>query len=157
MVGKYYNIFNVKEGVTAMKDTEKLTLEAFLFALSQQESRLPDEATNSLPEIARALDSRAMELHDLVQKTPALQKPYQKARRWLVANAAERGMGLDFLPALDDGGASDRETSNITRDVRGEIEKMEKILDVIAAKLDRAPSVLAAANPVQAAQQTFQP
>jgi hypothetical protein len=140
-----------------MKDTEKLTLKAFLFALSQQNSPLPDKATSSMQEIAESLESRIMDLDDLALELTALKEPYKKARRWLTTRAAERGMGLDFLPATDDGGASDRETPNITRDVRSEIEKMEQLLAEIDAKIERAPSILAAVNPVRAAQSTFQP
>ena len=138
-----------------MKDTEKLTLEAFLFALSQQNSPLPERMANSMQEIAESLESRVMDLHDLALEITALKEPYKKARRWLTTRAAERGMGLDFLPATDDGGASDRETPNLTRDVRSDIEKMQQPLAEIEAKLDRAPSILAAANPVQAARSTF--
>lgn len=140
-----------------MKDTEKLTLEAFLFALSQQNSSLPNQTTSSMQEIAESLERRVMDLHDLALEIPTLKNPYKKARRWLTTRAAERGKGLDFLPATDDGGASDRETPNITRDVRSEIEKMEQVLAEIEEKLDRATSILAAENPVQAAQNTLQP
>ncbi|GAB4209297.1 MAG: hypothetical protein Fur006_68940 [Coleofasciculaceae cyanobacterium] len=140
-----------------MKDADALTLKAFLAALCQQPSPLSPAVTMQLQDIAPSLETRILDLHDLAINNPVLTQPYQEARRWLTSTAAERGMGLNFTPADAADDENNRETDNITRDTRSAIEQTKQVFAVIEAKLDQAAQVIGAPNPVQAAQQTFNP
>jgi hypothetical protein len=140
-----------------MKDAEALILKAFLAALCQQPSPLSEEITIQLRDIAQSLEARILDLDDLAKSTPVLAESYKQSRRWLTSTAAERGMGLKFLPAdaVDDN--NNQETDNITPDTRSAIEKTQEVFAAIDAKLSQASQVLSAPNPVQAAKQTFNP
>lgn len=140
-----------------MRDADTLILKAFLAALYQQHSPLSEEVTIQLQEITQSLETRILDLHDLAINSPALAEPYRDARRWLTSTAAERGMGLKFLPtdAVDDD--DNRETPNISRNVQSAIEQTKQVFAAIEAKLPQASQVLSAPNPVQAAKQTFNP
>ena len=138
-----------------MKAADAVTLKAFLAALYQQRSPLSDNIKAQLGIIAQSLESRILDLHDLAISTYTLDIPYKKARLWLTSTAAERGMGLKFLPADDAEDNDSQETINITRDVRNDIEEMERVMAVIDAKYEQASKVLSAPDPVQAAQQEF--
>lgn len=140
-----------------MKDADALILKAFLAALCQQQSPLPQEVTIQLQDIAQSLEARLLDLHDLAIRSPILAEPYKQSRRWLTSTAAERGMGLKFLlaDAVDDN--NNQETDNITRDTQSAIEKTQQVFAAIDAKLSQASQVLSAPNPVQAAKQTFNP
>ena len=140
-----------------MKDADALILKAFLAALCQQPSPLSQAVTMQLQDIAPSLETRILDLHDLAMNSPVLAQPYQEARRWLTSTAAERGMGLKFLPADAADDDNNRETDNITRDTRSAIEQTKQVFAAIEAKLDQAAQVIGAPNPVQAAQQTFNP
>jgi hypothetical protein len=138
-----------------MKDADALTLKAFLAALCQQRSPLSEEIRLQLREISQSLETRIMDLHDLAIATPTLAAPYRDARRWLTSTAAERGMGLKFLPAYEADDDDNRETDNITRDARSALEKTKQIFAAIEAEYEQAPQVLSDPNPVQAAIQRF--
>lgn len=140
-----------------MRDADTLILKAFLAALYQQHSPLSEEVTIQLQEITQSLETRILDLHDLAINSPALAEHYRDARHWLTSTAAERGMGLKFLPAevVDDD--NNRETPNISRNVQSAIEQTKQVFAAIEAKLPQASQVLSAPNPVQAAKQTFNP
>jgi len=140
-----------------MKDADALILKAFLAALCQQPSPLSQEVTIQLRDIAQTLEARILDLDDLAKSTPVLAESYKQSRRWLASTAAERGMGLKFLPADAAGDDNNREIDNITRDTRSAIEQTQQVFSAIDAKLSQAPQVLSASNPVQAAKQTFNP
>jgi hypothetical protein len=140
-----------------MKDADALILKAFLAALCQQPSPLSEEVTIQLRDIAQTLEARILDLDDLAKSTPVLAESYKQSRRWLASTAAERGMGLKFLPADAAGDDNNREIDNITRDTRSAIEQTQQVFSAIDAKLSQAPQVLSASNPVQAAKQTFNP
>lgn len=140
-----------------MKDADTLTLKAFLAALYQQRAPLSEATNRQLRTIAPSWETCILDLHDLAVNTPALAEPYKDARRWLNSSAAERGMGLKFLPADETGDDKNRETPNITRDARSALEKTEQVFAAIEAKLEQTSQVLSAPNPVQAAKQTFKP
>lgn len=140
-----------------MKDADALILKAFLAALCQQPSPLSEEITIQLQDIAQSLEARILDLDDLARSTPVLAESYKQSRRWLASTAAERGMGLKFLPADAAGDDNNREIDNITRDTRSAIEQTQQVFAAIDAKLSQAPQVLSAPNPVQAAKQTFNP
>lgn len=140
-----------------MKDAEALTLKAFLAALYQQQTPLCEDVKLQLREIAQSLETRTLDLHQLAISTPTLKEPYKDARRWLTSTAAERGMGLKFLPGDEADDHDNQETPNITRDVQSQIEKTTELFKAIEAKLEQASQVLSASEPVKAAKQTFKP
>jgi len=138
-----------------MKDAEAQILKAFLYALAQQTEALPESVLQQMQAISDSLDTRVVELNDLAVAVPALEFPYKTAYRWLTANAAERGMGLDFLPAKPDASTTTGESPNIVRDVRPHLEEMQNVLALIDQKLDQAPRILKSPNPSKTAQQEF--
>ncbi|HEY9603677.1 MAG TPA: hypothetical protein V6C85_18820 [Allocoleopsis sp.] len=169
-----------------MKDADTLILKAFLAALCQQPSPLPEEVTIQLRDIAQSWETRILDLHDLAISTPVLAEPYQQSRRWLSSTAAERGMGLKFLPddepkpdnqeigniSRDIGSAikqtnlffatleadlNNPETPKISRDTQIAIQKTNLFFAALEAKLSQAFQVLIAPNPVEKAQLTFNP
>ena len=138
-----------------MKDLEKLILKAFLTALSQQRSPLPDTVQVKLGEIAQSLDTKVIELKNLATNTPRLTNYYENTYLWLTSTAAERVAGLKFLPADNHEDDDSGEIYNTTRDTRDSIEEMKQIVAEIEDKFEQAPQVLAAPNPVQAARNLF--
>ena len=138
-----------------MKDAETLILKAFFAALYQQRAPLSEAINNQLREIAQSWETRILDLHDLAVNSPALVEFYKDARRCLTSAAAERGMGLNLLPADEIYDDDNFETPNISRDTRPAIEKTKQLFAAIEAKLDSTPQVLSAPNPVQAAKQMF--
>ena len=138
-----------------MKDAEAQILKAFLYALWQQTEALPEPVLQQVQAIAASLETRVVELNDLAVASPALEFPYRTAYRWLTANAAERGMGLDFLPAKPDESVAIGENPNIVRDVRSHLEEMQDVLTLIDQKWDQAPRILTSLNPSNTAQQEF--
>lgn len=140
-----------------MKDSDTLILKAFLATLYQQRVPLSEETSSQLRDIAQSWETRILDLHNLATNTPALVAPYNDALDWLTSSAAERGMGLKFLPADETDDDENRETPNITRDTRSAVEKTKQVFAAIEAKLEQTPKVLSAPNPVQVAKQTFKP
>lgn len=138
-----------------MKDAEAQILKAFLYAVWQQTEALPESVLQKMQAIAASLDTRVVELNDLAVAVPALEFPYRTAYRWLTANAAERGMGLDFLPAKPSGSVATGENPNIVRDVRSHLEEMQNVLALVDQKLDQAPRILKSPNPSNTAKQEF--
>ena len=139
-----------------MKDSESLILYSFLFALSQQRHPLPATVMNKMQDIAQSLETRVIELYDLAIATPQLTASYKNAYRWLTATAAERGMGLAFMPAPDDE-TDDKEQSNLSADVGSYVQEMQTVLAAIEQRLDtqKAVQILSAPNPPNAAQREF--
>jgi len=138
-----------------MKDAEAQILKAFLYALWQQTEALPESVLQKVQAIAASLETRVVELNDLAVANPALEFPYRAAYRWLTANAAERGLGLDFPPAKPDESVAIGENPNIVRDVRSHLEEMQDVLTLIDQKLGQAPRILTSPNPNDTAQQEF--
>jgi hypothetical protein len=132
-----------------MKDSEITILKAFLYALSQQSNSLAVEITNQLTEISQSLETRVAELHLLATNNPSLKKHYENARLSLTSTAAQRGMGLNFLPANESENET-KEIDNITRDVRNDIKNMEEILATIDSNLNQSSQILSASDPIQA-------
>ena len=81
-----------------MTDTQALILRAFFAALSQAQE-LPAHVATQLRDLARDLERN---LGQLATNTPSLQPAYQLACDALANEAAERGMGLDFITAEAD-------------------------------------------------------
>ena len=123
-----------------MNDSEALTLQAFLAALIKQQEPLSDEAQAQLEEIAQSLETRVMELHDLALSTTTLAESYQNARDQLISTAAERGLGLEFLP-----NRFDNTEENNNRDID----------NILRIDFRRATRILSAPDSVQAARQAF--
>ncbi|NEP58389.1 MAG: hypothetical protein F6K31_15455 [Symploca sp. SIO2G7] len=138
-----------------MKDSDKLILKAFLAALCQQRSPLPEQVQAQLGEIAQSLETKVKELDNLAISTPSLKDAYENACIWLTSTTAERSKTLKFVPADNHEDDDNEETSNITRDTRDSTEEMKQIVAEIEKKLEQAPQVLAAPNPVQAARNLF--
>ncbi|WP_346293730.1 hypothetical protein [Sphaerothrix gracilis] len=136
-----------------MKDAEAQILKAFLYALWRQTEALPETVLHQMQAISDSLDTRVVELHDLATAVPVLELPYKTAYRWLTASAAERGLGLDFLPPEPDDSGVPGETPNIVRDVRPHIEEMRSVLALIDQKLEQAPKILKSSSPSSTAQQ----
>lgn len=135
-----------------MKDAETIILKAFLFALSQQQNSLDEDTVSELQAIASSWENRVMDLHELALNHLNLKTPYEYARLCLTSSAAERGMGIDVLPAKDNGEENSREIENITRDAQKDSQKMEQILAMIDSQYNevQASQVFTAANPIQA-------
>ncbi|NEQ70265.1 MAG: hypothetical protein F6K21_33200 [Symploca sp. SIO2D2] len=138
-----------------MKDTDKLILKAFLAALSQQRSPLPDTVQAKLGEITQSLETKVTELENLATNTPSLNNSYENAHFLLTYPEATRGVGLKNLPAENYEDNDSQETSNTTRDTRDAIEEMKKVVAEIENKFEQAPQVLAAPDPVKAARKLF--
>ncbi len=84
-----------------MTDTQALLLRAFLAALSQAQE-LPAHVADQLRDLARDLERNLDQLDQLATNSPSLQPAYQLACDALANEAAERGMGLDFITAEAD-------------------------------------------------------
>lgn len=140
-----------------MTDAEYIIVKAFLAALSlmPEQSSLSAEGEVTVRSIAQSLDDRVIELHNLAIQSPALASTYQDARLYLVATAAERGMGINSLPdeVMDSDGLY--ESNNLTRDTKTDISKMKQVIQNIENELDidKASKILSAPNLVQTAQQ----
>ncbi|MEM1281118.1 MAG: hypothetical protein AAGG53_14130 [Cyanobacteria bacterium P01_H01_bin.152] len=138
-----------------MKDAEAQILKAFLYALMQQTEALSESVLQQIQAIAASLDTRVVELHDLATAVPALELPYNTAYDWLTARAAERGLGLDFLPAKPDNSVKSVKSDNIARPIQTHLEEMQCVLATIEQKLDQAPKILKSPQPSNTAQQEF--
>lgn len=136
----------------AMKDAEIIIIKAFLFALSQQQNSLDEDIVLELQAVASSLENRVMDLHTLALNNQNLRSPYENARLCLISTAAERGIGIDVLPAEDNGEEKSREIENISRDTQKDTAKMEKVLAAIDSQYHQveASQVFAATNPIQA-------
>ncbi|NES22949.1 MAG: hypothetical protein F6K41_29525 [Symploca sp. SIO3E6] len=124
-----------------MKDSESLILKAFLAALCQQRSPLPDKVQAKLGEITQSLETKVMDLHNLAISTPSLKNLYKNSRLWLTSTTAEQTKGLKFLPADNHEDEDNEEIANVIRDTRSSVEQMKQ--------------VLAAPDSVQAARKLF--
>lgn len=134
-----------------MKDIEKAIVKSFLFALTQQEKPLPKEIQSRLNQLADSFEKNIQALRDLALQTPDLASPYRQSYDWLLQQSAQRGMGLDFLPAENPGERENLEIENITRDPGKEIDRLEKIIQQIESKLDKTSKILANNNSVNSA------
>jgi len=138
-----------------MKNTDKLILKAFLVALSQQRSPLPDTVQAKLGEITQSLETKVQELDNLATNTPSLNNFYINAHILLTHPETTRGVGLKFLPAENHEDNDSKETSNTTIDTRDAIEAMKQVVAEIEKKFEQAPQVLAAPDPVKSARNLF--
>lgn len=98
-----------------MTDTQALILRAFLAALSQAQKLPPaviDQLQTMTRDLALDLDRAIDQLDQLATQSSSLQPAYQLACDALANEAAERGMGLDFITAEPDPNEISTETDN---------------------------------------------
>lgn len=138
-----------------MKDTEVIIVQAFMAALCQQRKPLSHDIQVQLAEIGQSLETRVSKLVTLAKKTPALTNLYYNAFDLLTEQAAQRGMGMDFLPGDATGEKVGIGMDNITPDVSKDIKDINQLLAAIEARFDRRSEVLRAPDSVQAAQEIF--
>ncbi|KAM3091284.1 hypothetical protein ACKFKG_26230 [Phormidesmis sp. 146-35] len=132
------------------KDADQQVLDAFLFALAQQDEPLSDVVQRQLYEISQFLDQQVTDLDDLAISTPNLAAPYRQAHRLL---RSERGVP----PAEKDAGENSGGSDNVMPDdIRPKLLEAEKLLDAIQQRRDQAYRILNADDPVQQAKHTFQ-
>lgn len=140
-----------------MKDGEVLIIKAFLAALYQQSSLLPEKIQIQLQKIAQSLETQVMNLDEIALNTPTLKVPYENAFLWLTSSAAERLKGLDYLPADDTEDESSAELTNITPKINSSKESIEEVIAKIDAKYSQTSSknILNSSNPVIAVQNLY--
>lgn len=76
-----------------MKPAAKITLKAFLVALSQQNTPLPEAQTTELHQISKALSDRIAQLDTLAKSDFTFNEYYQKNRQTLLNPAAIQKQG----------------------------------------------------------------
>ncbi|MEM9543111.1 MAG: hypothetical protein AAGA60_26915 [Cyanobacteria bacterium P01_E01_bin.42] len=135
-----------------MRSVEILYLKAFLVAVSQQASPLPEDVQTQINEIFAALETRVRELKALALATPSLKAAYETAYSWFSATSAERKAGLKFLPSEEPHDETG-ERINITHDSTKAIAEMEKVLEIIDRDYENAAKTLSKPNPIQNFQQ----
>ena len=123
-----------------MKDTEKLTLQAFLFSLSQQTNPLPEEIQGKLTAIASSLGEKVMYLDELALGNDALAKPYQDARAILAASAGKTRLGLEVVPNYNPSQDKNPDIDNITRMVKL-VDKNLNLAQTILADKDSVTAI----------------
>jgi hypothetical protein len=133
-----------------MKDSEKVILTSFLYALARQEKPLPEAVQSRLNAIADSYGKNIAALRDIALENVSLQPFYQQSFAYLLDSAQERKMGSDFLPA-ENPERENAEIENITRDPNTEIDRLERIIKNIETKLDRSRAILADSNSVNSA------
>lgn len=79
-----------------MKDSDALIFQAFLAALTQLDSALPDAVQSQLHEIADSLDSDRLE--EIAEEYPPLKSIYEDAHGWLFKHGNQQRKGLDTIP-----------------------------------------------------------
>ncbi|MFB2837821.1 hypothetical protein [Floridanema evergladense] len=128
-----------------MKPAAKITLKAFLVALYQQNTPLPEAQTTELHQISEALSDRIAQLDTLAKSDSTFNESYQKNRQALLNPAAIQKQGPK--PKVNEA-AENRalEIENISVDLSDDklIEIAEKVLNapdpVTAAK--QIPEIL---------------
>ena len=123
-----------------MKDVELLILKSFAYAAMRQKA-LPDTIRQRIQTSASSFDKRVAELDALARSSPLLEADYRWAYSYLTGSAAERGLGINVLPADYDEDGPSNETSNIvSAPERYQLEEDRKTLDAIDSRLNRANS-----------------
>ncbi|MCT7966128.1 hypothetical protein NG799_07260 [Laspinema sp. D1] len=79
-----------------MKDSDALIFQAFLAALTQLDSALPDAVQSQLNQIAAFLDSDRLE--EIAEEYPPLKSIYEDAHGWLFKHGNQQRKGLDTIP-----------------------------------------------------------
>lgn len=123
-----------------MKPSAKITLKAFLVALYQQNSPLPEAQTTELHQIGEAISDNIAQLDTLAKSDSTFNEYYLKNRQTLLNPAAVQKQGPRPTVNL---AAENRakETGNQVRDLNDE------------ELLETAQKVLTAPDPVKAAQE----
>ncbi|MBP0019596.1 MAG: hypothetical protein J7647_18845 [Cyanobacteria bacterium SBLK] len=127
-----------------MTPADILILEAFLFALSQQTRELPREIETKINEIARSLETRMTDLHNLAIATPTLEQPYRQGRKKLVAIATERTKGIPPNYRTKDNRTN--EIANATPEIQEADIAANEILDRISQYYARGAEKLKQPN-----------
>lgn len=138
-----------------MKDVELLILKSFVYAVAQQ-TMLPDTIQQKMQSIAKSLKTRVAELDQLATSSSILQPSYTWAYDYLTSNAAERGMGADFVAAdYDEDGPSNEPGNIVSAPERYRLDEAQQVIQSIDSRLDKGDSdeiaqVLSSANPTEA-------
>ncbi len=138
-----------------MKDTDKLILKAFLVALYQQTSPLPQEIQNKLNTIANSIDTQIDELDIIAEEYLPIGNYYQEAYSWFFSDTAERNKSSKFLPEKPDNDDID----NISIPVSRPLEEMKRGLESIDGELEleqKAIKIMSVKDSVQATKEEFQ-
>lgn len=138
-----------------MKDVELLILKSFAYAVMQQRA-LPDAIRQQIKLIAASFNTRVAELDALARSSSLLASDYRWAYSALTNSAAERGMGIDFVPAdYDEDGPSHESGNIVSAPERHQLDEARAMLDAVDSRVNQAkPQALALAlssdNPYQA-------
>lgn len=132
-----------------MKDSQIIILTSFLTALKLHQESLPNDIITQLQEIAKNLESKVIELDAIAENYPTLKPLYHSAFQSLLSRSSLRKMGQGFYPS--DEPDEDETIDNMTRDIRPEVERIEKDLDIII----KATKILSSDNPTETARQEF--
>jgi hypothetical protein len=132
-----------------MKDSQIIILTSFLTALKLHQESLPNDIITQLQEIAKNLESKVRELDAIAENYPTLKPLYHSAYQSLLSRSSQRKMGQGFYPS--DEPEEDETMDNMTRDIRPEVERIEKDLDIII----KATKILSSDNPTETARQEF--
>lgn len=123
-----------------MKDVELLILKSFAYAVMRQKE-LPDAIRQQIQLIARSFNSRIAELDALARSSTLLSSDYQWAYSSLTSNAAERGMGIDFVAAdYDEDGPSYEPGNVVSAPERYRLDEARKMLEAIDSGVNPAES-----------------
>lgn len=123
-----------------MKDVELLILKSFAYAIMRQKD-LPDAIRQRIQAIAHSFNTRIAELDALARESPLLAKDYRWAYSTLTGNAAERGLGADFLPAdYDEDGPANEPSNIVSAPERYQLEEAKATLEALDSKLNKASS-----------------
>ena len=133
-----------------MKETEAITLKAFLIALTQLDTPLPETQQTRLQEIAENVVANLGKLDAIAQSYPPLDKLYQEAARPSHDNARERNKA--GLPKIDH--AAEQQSTETSNAIVVKIENMDEqelIKNMDEQQLaDTAKKVFTSPNPVTA-------
>ena len=125
-----------------MKPAAKITLKAFLVALYQQNTPLPEAQTTKLHQISEALSDRIAQLDTLAKSDSTFNEYYQKNRQALLNPAAIQKQGPK--PKVNEAAENRaQEIENISVDLSD-----DKLLK-IAEKVLNAPDPVTAAKEIQ--------
>lgn len=128
-----------------MKDSDLLILYAFLFALAQQESPLPESVQHQVRAIGRSLENQVEALDRLAEATPSLTVFYQQAYKLLSNDMPERAKGP--RPARDDAGDTGQERENEIREIESDLTETRKLIELIQQRTTPAQSAAILSDP----------
>ncbi len=121
-----------------MKETDKITIRAFLIALSELDSPLPKEQQTRLQEIAENVAANLGKLDGIIESYPPLDALYQKARTPLHDHSRERSKA--DLPIIDQ--AVEQQSTETSNTLVVQLENMEE-----KQLIETAKKVFPSANP----------